>query len=147
MDADAASDPPGDPIVSPDPGHEDLAEPASDVVPPQSEEQPQSECQPEASPDANVAAEEISMEAPGAACEGDSPQDQAEQPCPEGESRPNVEPPDYGPEEWEDMQIPEEWLPCPIVRVSSHHLRTYDMGAYLGLEWLHRSVMFPSWRM
>ena len=26
--------------------------------------------------------------------------------------------PDYGPEEWETMEICEEWLPCPIVRVS-----------------------------
>ena len=26
---------------------------------------------------------------------------------------------DYGPEEWETVAIPEEWLPCPLVRVSA----------------------------
>lgn len=146
--SDAAADPPAAAITS-NPAPEDLApaEQATDVVP-QSEEQPQAECLPEVIDAANELAEEISMEAPAAACdEDDSPHDQADQvdqSYPVEDHKLQDDAPDYGPEEWEDMQIPEEWLPCPIVRVSygsypstvcaSVH-SVYPMGFIWGDAW------------
>ena len=65
--------------------------------------------------DAN-AAEQQEQEEPA---EAEQDEAQAAQQGEEAQQQEQRQPrPDYGPEEWETMEICEEWLPCPIVRVS-----------------------------
>lgn len=50
----------------------------------------------------------------------EAPQQQGDEVQQQGQRQQRQPEPDYGPEEWETMEICEEWLPCPIVRVSLH---------------------------
>lgn len=107
---------------------EDLAPPVESEVPPSDDQAPVEAVDAPVDVDveeANDAAEEvpgggeeISMEAPAVSEDLDSLQ-HVDQPD-IGSKEACEETADNGPEEWEAMQIPEEWLPCPICRVSTH---------------------------